>query len=83
MKFLLSGKKSLKWSPTTFRLDRARGEHGWNVASSAKRWVENVNGDGERRRSVARATFLDISDGGFSHEFLFLVPECLLNDYFF
>src|SRR6266851_9789158 len=35
MKSLLSRKKSLKWSPITFRLDRAQGEHGWNVASTS------------------------------------------------
>ncbi len=35
MKSLLSGKKSLKWSLTTFRLDRAQGEHGWNVVSTS------------------------------------------------
>jgi hypothetical protein len=28
------GNISLKASPTTLRLDRARSEHGWNVAAS-------------------------------------------------
>jgi hypothetical protein len=32
VKFRLIGKNCLKWSPTTFGLDRAPGEHGWKVA---------------------------------------------------
>jgi hypothetical protein len=48
----------------------------------SQEWVKMVNRDGERCRYVTRAAFLDISDGGFRHEFLFLSPECLWNEVF-
>lgn len=45
---------------------------------TAKRWVEIVNRDGERRRSVTgAAAFRDIRNGGLGYESLLIVPERL------